>query len=1113
MDAHSPAHPGGGRRPDAGPVGAASVSDRALTPASQLPAHSDVVVVGSGYGGSIAAMRLAAAGREVTVLEKGRAFVPGDFPRGATRDVSVEAASHRLGREDALQQYSLGEGLVVGVAVGLGGGSLINSGVALRPDPRVFERAAWPPELRSLGLAGLESDFERALAILDPTVPPALASMASRAACVHRVAEATDRPCARVSLTISPEAGLADSGVALAACTRCGECNAGCNVGAKADLTTSYIPRALRHGARFATGVAVERIERRRDRWLVWYRRVGDGRERYPDSLLWMSAQEVVLAAGALGTTALLLRSKAAGLPLSDRVGHRFSANGGALGFSWGGDRVATRRSTGDRPAEPPGPGITHVIDGRQTPALDDGLLIEDGLHPRWANGPMRVVLGAASLGSPREALRRVARPGRALDRTMNWLLIGHDAANGRVVLVDGRPRVIWPDDPERRARIEAELARLSAPLDAAPLLGSAAITVHPLGGAPMASRAEDGVVDHRGRVFAGPSGDAVHPGLFVLDGAAVPCSLGSNPMLTLCALAERALRLWLGEQAQQEPAVSAEDIAARSFATRDTEPLRFTERMTGSLRGRQGTETPVRCLLTIEVPDVDAMVADPRHAAALYGSVQAPGLHPDALQVEGGRFELFRSNPEAVDAVEVVYACALVAPDGRRWAFCGRKDVRGWSLLQGWRHTTTLSFTLHDGDGALVGEGVLEISLGDFLRQLSSWRVEGPGLWPAMRSSARFVGVFAAGLRTAYGGPLAPSRREVRPPHRPLRLPPPREVPVQAWDRCPLRLVRYPGGSKAPVLLLHGFAADGRIFAHGTTEACLAEALYAAGHEVWIGNWRASGTAAEPRRDVGLDACAAHDVPALVERVRALSGAPRLHVVAHCVGSRITLMALAAGYVDADALLSMVGLQVGLHWENSAGSWLRAHSRLPDALRRLGVRSIDSGARPNQGLHYRALDLALKALPTAPHDACANPSCRRNAAIWGQLFHHPNLRRDTHDAINELLGRTNVAGVVSLAAQMRQGRAVDAEGHDVYLDGLHRVTCPTLLLYSTRNGAVSPGTSQRTWQALAEVHGDGRHRWERVPGYGHLDTLVGRDAHRDVFPRIVEHLDAFEVG
>lgn len=80
-------------------------------------------------------------------------------------------------------------------------------------------------------------------------------------------------------------------------------------------------------------------------------------------------------------------------------------------------------------------------------------------------------------------------------------------------------------DDRARLARIEAELARLSAPLDAAPLLSSPGISVHPLGGAPMAACAEEGGVDHRGRVFAGASGDAVHPGRFVLDGAGVPCT------------------------------------------------------------------------------------------------------------------------------------------------------------------------------------------------------------------------------------------------------------------------------------------------------------------------------------------------------------------------------------------------------------------------------------------------------------------------------------------------------------------------------------------------------------------------------------------------------------
>ena len=140
---------------------------------------------------------------------------------------------------------------------------------------------------------------------------------------------------------------------------------------------------------------------------------------------------------------------------------------------------------------------------------------------------------------------------GGAVDNTLVYLVMAHDGSSGRMRLAEDRLRVDWPTDPDESPLFRAVhrcLEKATAALGgtyvknptASPLLGQDSVTVHPLGGAGMGPDAERGVVDHDGRVYAGESGTAVHEGLYVWDGAAVPRSLGVNPLLTITALAER---------------------------------------------------------------------------------------------------------------------------------------------------------------------------------------------------------------------------------------------------------------------------------------------------------------------------------------------------------------------------------------------------------------------------------------------------------------------------------------------------------------------------------------------------------------------------------------------
>ncbi|HEY5153946.1 MAG TPA: GMC family oxidoreductase N-terminal domain-containing protein, partial [Acidimicrobiales bacterium] len=297
---------------------------RLSSPLEELHAREAVVIVGSGYGGAIMASRLARAGQSVVVLERGPERHPGEFPdrlAAAGRDVQLRTKWGRFGPARALFDIRLARGQSVLVGCGLGGTSLINANVALRAGADVFDDARWPEVLRGDGRLQLDPYYDQAEHFLgsrrfpdDVAATPKMQALAEGALALG---SAMVRPKINVTFAAGPNA----AGVFQPACTLCGDCCSGCNVGAKNTLLTNYLPDAHAHGARIFTEVSVQQVRRDGDRWLVDVMPVADGRSRFRAAPLVISAEVVVLAAGTLGSTEILLRSRQAGLALSKRLG------------------------------------------------------------------------------------------------------------------------------------------------------------------------------------------------------------------------------------------------------------------------------------------------------------------------------------------------------------------------------------------------------------------------------------------------------------------------------------------------------------------------------------------------------------------------------------------------------------------------------------------------------------------------------------------------------------------------------------------------------------------------------------------------------------------------
>jgi cholesterol oxidase len=731
----------------------------------------EAIVVGTGFGGAVAACRLAQAGVAVAVLERGRRFEPGSFPR-PTR-----------GRHDLMHWHCGGaydvrplNDVFVVQAAGYGGGSLIYANVQMRPPPDVFDHG-WP---RVFTRSSLDPYYDLVAHMLDirPVEPdPASGELPPKTLLMEEAAArlGRSRQSFRPNIAVRFDGGgqpLAANkfGAPQSGCVHCGECDIGCNFGAKNTLDLNYLAVAESMGAEVGTGCEVTRIVPTGDGFDLVYRDRGKGeRERT------ISTGQVFLALGAVNTTELLLRSRDehATLPrLSPTLGSGYSANGDFLALG-----------TGTSPPFLPrrGPTITTACvfdweDGHRRIwfAVEEGGYTTYLAHLLPILSPSRL---ARLLG--RELQGRVAGHAEAFtalldeesDATAVLLVMGRDAANGRIELRGRRHRlhVHW-DIPSNLALYAAEAAAcrelvnaLDGRLALAPnwrFLGQP-FSVHNLGGSPMAEREEDGVVDPQGSVFG-------YPGLHVLDGAIIPTAVGANPSHTIAAVAERAVeaairrlpgreRWQAPERAQAARLAPPEDrISIPAGGTvRPAVPaggLRWHEVMRGTVM-LAGVARPVSVKITITVADVAAFVADPAHPGAATGSIHVDGLtRPAGASVEAGTFHLFLDEGDP-QARTMQYTLPFHGTDDRRWVLRGIKDVRGRRIIDFWRATTTLAARLEtEASGGVGGPGRLRISAPGVAQLLASIRTERCGGRPDQLGAAwRFVQFYASTLTRIY--------------------------------------------------------------------------------------------------------------------------------------------------------------------------------------------------------------------------------------------------------------------------------------------------------------------------------------------------------------------------
>ncbi|MEV7399494.1 GMC family oxidoreductase [Streptomyces sp. NPDC091267] len=538
----------------------------------------DVLIVGSGFGGAVSALRLSEKGYRVGVLEAGRRFTPGTLPKNSW-DLKNYLWAPALGLFGIQRVHLLGNVMVLAGA-GVGGGSLNYANTLYVPPAPFFEDRQWAhitdwqDELKPY-----YDQATRMLGVrLNPTMTPSDVHLKATAEVMgvgdtfHLAPVGVffgDGKDADGTARAKPGGTVADpyfggAGPARKACTECGECMTGCRHGAKNTLNENYLHLAEKAGAVIHPMTSVLAVTEDPQGGYHVSTVPTDRRKKGKPTLL--RARKVVVAAGTYGTQTLLHTMKDRGLlpRLSSRLGELTRTNSEGLVGAQTSDR-RYRRKHGTKADFTRGVAITSSIHpdenthiepvryGKGSNAMGGMTILQVpfGAHRvlRWlGNMAKHPTLAARSLSNRRWSERTIiGLVMQSLDNSLTAYRKPSGIGKGLLTARQGH----GAPNPTQIAEATQSATLLADEINGFPgsnigeLMGTP-LTAHFLGGCPIGASAEEGVIDPYHRLYG-------HPGISVVDGSAVSANLGVNPSLTITAQAERAMSFW-PNKGEQDP-------------------------------------------------------------------------------------------------------------------------------------------------------------------------------------------------------------------------------------------------------------------------------------------------------------------------------------------------------------------------------------------------------------------------------------------------------------------------------------------------------------------------------------------------------------------------------
>eukprot|EP01130_Rhizamoeba_saxonica_P009857 TRINITY_DN4023_c0_g1_i1.p1 TRINITY_DN4023_c0_g1~~TRINITY_DN4023_c0_g1_i1.p1 ORF type:complete len:1732 (-),score=349.59 TRINITY_DN4023_c0_g1_i1:62-5257(-) len=1088
----------------------------------------DVIVVGSGYGGSVAASRSARMGLSVCLLERGKEWEPGEFPNTQQEfyeNINIDGKGSHNSNKDGLYELFRGKGMTILKGNGLGGTSLINAGVCIRPDERILkDKKLWPPEV----INDLWEYFPIAEKMLSPDFYPSHFPELKRFEIFENIAEGISEleNLHMAPINVNFQTRVNQFGVNQKGCVGCGDCVLGCNYSAKNTTDKNYIPDAITNGASIFTLINVDYISKEDDMWIVHYTRRG----KNSNKKVTIRAKFVFLGAGSVGSTEILMRSREkSGLSFSKNLGKNVSGNGDFIGFAYNTDQKTNMVGLGNKSnsKEPVGPTITQIIDHRSVDESEilpkKGFIIEDGIIP----GALKYAVGA-SIGSwnivENTSLKNLASipSQKSVKKTVPMLVMSHDESNGKYSLKKDSLRLLWnSSDTEihNYERINNSLEDATEILGGeyvqnptfSDLLGKDLVTVHPLGGCNMGIKSSSSVVNHKCQVFDADTFEDIHEGLYVIDGAVIPGSVGVNPLLTITANAERVMKYFADDQRL----VISERNRARF--TPSSRTLKFG--ISVEYHGNIELEVPMDVYddslnvhISLEITGGVNNFIEDKHVSKVNGTVVLPFLSEDPVSV-AGKYTIERTSSYENRIINLELGTHM---DNDIYTIDLQMEKDDPNLENLLERVSSFNIVICRNEN-IIANGMVRMDHVQLANSIRNLRIHNTASRKERLDNILTLGKYffqdlfeILSLYTKKNFDFSESSLVRK--RRNLRIPSPEIHYMYSVDKEIIRIMHYEGDI-GPIVLIHDMGVSSTVFRLDTVHTCLVEYLVSKGYDVWLIDCRYSIDISNAQQ-YSIDNIAEHDIPKAINFILFMSRKKSVQIMSHGIGSSIVYTSIICGYLSKEKVSNFINLNGSVYLMKDRAKKYVFGLQSSSLLKKLDIKSVYEYSTLFEDpiledLYDRFLNSSIS---SQAEELADETSMKKIIFLYGPQYLPENVDYLTKSCFHELFGMVEPKLIEHTTRIIKSESLTDFNGKSIVNKRkfASKVKFPISFIHSLQNDVYNFNGTKKSYnfvKGLNKQKKKQKHTLTEIDNYGHLDVLIGKNAYLDIYPIITDKI------
>lgn len=588
------------------------------------------------------------------------------------------------------------------------------------------------------------------------------------------------------------------------------------------------------------------------------------------------------------------------------------------------------------------------------------------------------------------------------------------------------------------------------------------------------------------------------------------------------------------------------------------------------AFRAAKGGGEVGRLLVSATVFDSTSLRNESQPSGMLTGTFVCPSIEGSPFMILRGELGLFKRSQRVSGTSRLTYDCNMAGANGRRLRFRGYKVVDAsvsLNPLQLWRSTTTLYVTITEkaigkqggintdqeldfsddditdyyedipiyASEKLVARGILHLRPMDFVSEMMTLTAAGSSLLDRAMNMSSFMSFFTTKSLSHFLTPLNSLEYPEQGFVSYMNYTPPSqtyaivaidgvETELHMWEPSPGAVATDSRGSPVKIenlFMIPGASVDHQIFALPTIPFNAINYFTRAGYRVFVTVHRICQLRST-RKQTWTTYDSRLDIKSCLEKIRSIYGSRKIYTISHCMGSVSFACGLLDGAIPSDWILGITCSQVFMNPIWNTMNMIKATS--PVALDRMYSSVLGDWLEFNtlteDSVAQRVLDQMLRFYPEKRKEMCSNAACHRTTLLFGRCWSHRNLNEATHRNIDRFFGGASM-NLISLLKRIgsRGEVSTNAPEHEE-LTGPENVErlrgIPFLFFTGQDSGVLSPRSTEVTYERLIDAFGISaglpgggiQYRRRVVPGYGHLDCWMGRNAWRDVFPFVREEID-----